>query len=255
MTERVLRASRQSTCAAALLATVLAAALGGCAGAAAQRSIADSFEGPDGLIAAEGHPATDGSPWVMTSGSLFRANGSAWSGVPDSGESPGETGSAVFRMVSKDDGFADVDLGLNLRIDDLVDTARTPAQDYDGAHIWVRYQSDRQLYAVSVDRRDATMIIKKKCAGGDTNGGTYYDLDSSVRNAPIPFGQWQRVTVSARDRPDGSVAINAERDGVTIEAIDDGVGCAPLRGPGAVGVRGDNAELRLADIEVVPVSG
>ena len=146
----------------------------------------------------------------MTSGSLFRANGSAWSGVPDSGESPGETGSAVFRMVSKDDGFADVDLGLNLRIDDLVDTARTPAQDYDGAHIWVRYQSDRQLYAVSVDRRDATMIIKKKCAGGDTNGGTYYDLDSSVRNAPIPFGQWQRVTVSARDRPDGSVAINAE---------------------------------------------
>jgi hypothetical protein len=146
-------------------------------------------------------------------------------------------------------------MSLNLRVDDLVETIRTPAQEYDGAHIWIRYKSDRELYAVSVDRRDSTMIIKKKCAGGDTNGGTYFDLDSYVLDTPIPFGQWQHVTVSARDRPDGTVVINATRDGATIEAVDNGVGCPPLRGSGAVGVRGDNAELRLADIEVVPAIG
>jgi hypothetical protein len=158
-------------------------------------------------------------------------------------------------MVSIDRDFSDVDINLDLRIDDLVETDRTPAQDYDGAHIWVRYQSDKQLYAVSVDRRDGTMIIKKKCAGGDTNGGTYYPLDSSVSDVPIPFGQWQHVTVSARDREDGTVAINASRDGMAIEAIDTGVGCPPLRGPGGVGVRGDNAEFRMASIDVAPSKG
>ena len=163
--------------------------------------IADSFAGPDGLIAAENHPATDGSPWEMTSGSLFRSNGNGWPGRPDAGGAPGATGSAVFRMLSVERDFSDVDMNVVLRVDDLVQTDRTPAQDFDGAHIWVRYQSDKQLYALSVDRRDGTMIIKKKCAGGAENGGTYYDLMPFVSGAPIPFGQWQHVTVSVRDRP------------------------------------------------------
>ena len=251
MTDSMIKRPARTT---AFLATVLLAGVCGCAGAAAQQSISDSFQGPDGLISSEDHPVDEGSPWLMTSGSLFRANGAGWTGRPDSGESPGETGSAVFRMVSRDNGFGDVDMSLSLQVDDLVETTRTPAQDYDGAHIWVRYQSDQQLYAVSVDRRDATMIIKKKCAGGDTNGGTYYDLDSPVVDAPIPFGQWQHVTVSARDRDDGAVTISAARDGVLVEAVDQGVGCPPLRGPGAVGVRGDNAELRFADIVVTPAA-
>ena len=105
---------------------------------------------------------------------------------------------------------------------------------------------------MSVDRRDGTMIIKKKCAGGADNGGTYYDLTPFVSGAPIPFGQWQHVTVSVRDRPDGSVAINASRDGTPMEALDTGVGCPPLRGGGGVGIRGDNAELRFASIVVDP---
>ncbi|RZT16242.1 hypothetical protein EV589_4402 [Mycobacterium sp. BK558] len=208
--------------------------------------IIDEFDGPDGLITAEGQPVPPAEPWLMTSGSLFRDNGTGWSGVPDDA-----TGSAVFRMVSVERDFDDVDLAVTLRVDDLSTTNRTPAQQYDGAHIWLRYESDRTLYAVSVDRRDGTMIIKKKCAGGTDNGGTYYDLNGKVSPAPIPFGQWQQVNVSARDQPDGSVRITADRDGMSMEGVDTGVGCPPLRS-GGVGIRGDNAELRFARIDVQP---
>ena len=133
--------------------------------------------------------------------------------MPDGGSRPDGNGSAVFRMVSVERGFDNVDVSVTLRVDQMVSTKRTPEQDFDGVHIWVRYQSDRQLYAVSVDRRDDTMIIKKKCAGGTDNGGTYYDLNSFVTNAPIPFGQWQNVAVAVRNQPDGSVKITATRDG------------------------------------------
>jgi hypothetical protein len=215
--------------------------------------ISDPFTGPDGLVAAEKHPPTAGSPWVMTSGSLFRDADEGWTGRPDDGHSEGDTGSAVFRMVSVQRGFADIDMTMRLRVDDLTETDRTPDQPFDGAHIWVRYKSDAQLYAVSVDRRDATMIIKKKCAGGNDNGGAYFDLSSFVTDAPIPLGQWQHISVAVRDEPDGSVAISASRDGRRVEAIDRGVGCSPLSGLGGVGLRGDNAELRFDDIRVVAI--
>ena len=211
--------------------------------------IVDEFDGPDGLITAEGQPVPPGGPWEMTSGSLFRDNDTGWSGLPDDA-----TGSAVFRMVSVERDFDDVDVSVTLRVDDLVTTGRTPDQDYDGAHIWVRYESERELYAVSVDRRDDTMIIKKKCPGGTDNGGTYYDLNGVVPGAPIPLGQWQNVTVSVHDQPDGSVKITANRDGLSMEAVDSGIGCAPLRG-GGVGIRGDNAELRFTKIVVLPLEG
>ncbi|WP_123025537.1 hypothetical protein [Mycolicibacterium stellerae] len=234
-------------------ASVLAAlvAVQGCSVAVASPAhIAETFAGPDELIAAEGTPGSDDASWDVTSGTLFRAGGNGWTGHPDAGGTPESTGSAVFRMVSEDRRFADLDMSVTLRVDALVETSRTPAQDYDGAHIWVRYRSDRELYAVSVDRRDATMIIKKKCPGGDSNGGTYYDLSPSLPDVPIPQGQWQHVAVSVRDLPDGSVHITAARDGVPIEATDDGIGCPALRGGGGVGIRGDNAELRFANIIV-----
>jgi hypothetical protein len=211
----------------------------------------DPFDGPDGLIAAEGHPATDGSPWLMTSGSLYRRNGYGWTGRPDGGERPGSTGSAVFRMVSVERGFGDVTVSMRLRVERMGETRRTPDEEFDGAHVWVRYRSDRELYAVSVDRRDDKMIIKKKCPGGDDNGGTYYELTEPTPG-PLVFGAWQEVSVTARDLPDGSVEITGTRDGRTMRAIDRGVGCTPLTGTGGVGLRGDNSELWFDNIAVTP---
>ena len=155
-------------------------------------------------------------------------------------------------MVSLERDFGDVTMEVTLQVADLSSTERTPPQDYDGAHIWVRYQSEYELYAVSVDRRDGIMVIKKKCAGGPDNGGTYYDLNHEMPGFPIPFDSWQKVTVNVYDQPDGSVTITASRDGYTMAATDTGVGCAPLHG-GGVGVRGDNAELRFARIVVQPL--
>lgn len=233
-----------------LLSLVLVAA---CASdPSAPSAIADTFVGPNGLIAAPGRPRAAGEPWELTSGTLFRADNTGWSGVPDDGRAEGSNGSAVFRMVSYERAFGNVDMTVTLRVDGLVETDRTPAQDYDGAHIWVRYRSDAELYAVSVDRRDGTMIIKKKCPGGDTNGGTYHDLSESVRDAPIPFGAWQRIVVTVRNQPDGSVAVDATRDGHSVRAVDTGVGCRVIP-DGGVGVRGDNADLRLGSVIVQPV--
>ncbi|WP_232375318.1 hypothetical protein [Mycolicibacterium baixiangningiae] len=198
----------------------------------------------------ESFAGNDTSTWAVTSGSLFRDDDEGWTGIPDAGRGEGDTGSAVFRMVSARRDLTDIDVALRLEVPQLVTTARTPAQNFDGAHIWVRYQSDRQLYAVSVDRRDATMVIKKKCAGGDSNGGRYLDLGAVVADAPIPFGRWQQISVAVRNKPDGSVTISANRDGHTVAATDSGIGCPPLR-EGGVGIRGDNAELRFDDIRVV----
>lgn len=231
----------------------VAVSLAGCAGAVVEPTGLDDFSGPDGLIASEHESAEEDSPWTVTSGSLFRAQGAGWTGVPDEGGRPGMTGSAVFRMVSSDKTFGDVDVTLSLDVVELVTTQRTPPRDYDGAHVWVRYRSPEELYAVSVDRRDGKMVIKKKCPGGDVNGGTYHDLSPVVGGAPIPFGRRQHVLVSVRDLPGGAVAINATRDGTAVSGIDTGIGCAPLTGAGGVGLRGDNAELRFADFVVEPI--
>ncbi|MGH3889330.1 MAG: hypothetical protein ACRDSZ_22685 [Pseudonocardiaceae bacterium] len=222
-----------------------------CAPPMAAQPIVDTFTGPDGLIASPGQPAS-ASPWVLTSGSLFRSHNQGWTGRPDDGRSEDGNGSAVFRMVSVERGFVDVDVGLRMRVDDLVSTARTPAQDFDGAHVWVRYQSDEQLYAISVYRRDGMMAIKKKCVGGPSNGGRYIDLTPPISDRPIGLARWQMVTVTVRDLPDGSVQIIGSRDGWRLEAVDHGAECPPLRGRGGVGFRGDNAELRIDDVSVQP---
>jgi hypothetical protein len=224
------------------LATLLVLCLCACTTPTAHAGIVEDFDGPAGLVAAEGLPPS--GPWQLTSGSLFRDAGTGWTGTPNE-----STGSAVFRMVSVERDFGDLYMSLALQVNDLVTTSRTPAQDYDGAHIWVRYRSDRELYAVSLDRRDGTITIKKKCEGGPDNGGTYYDLNGYQGGAPIPFGAWQDIRVGVRDQPDGSVRITASRDGLHMEAVDSGIGCAPLR-RGGVGIRGDNAEMRFRRIRV-----
>jgi hypothetical protein len=207
--------------------------------------LSSDFTGPDGVITSAEDGEAEPSPWRMTSGSLYRDNDVGWTGRINN-----STGSAVFRMVSKADDFGDVDVHVRLRVDRIVTTDRTPEQSYDGAHVWVRYRSPTESYGVSVDRRDGAMAIKKKCTGGPSNDGSYYDLTPELRTAGLPRQEWQEIDITVVDLPDGAVAISARRDGEKIQAVDTGVGCAPLVGPGAVGLRGDNAELRFDDYTV-----
>jgi hypothetical protein len=224
----------------------------------------DTFDQPDGLITndfAHWNPnnsqSVKSADWEMTSGSLFAKDGEAFTGVPDGCEdstptSVSCTGSAVFRLNSVRRDFGDVALSLNVVNDRLVTTSRTPAVDFDGIHLWLRYQSEYELYAVSFNRRDGHIVIKKKCEGGSENGGTYYELGKGeLAGFPIPFGAVQHVTATARNLPSGFVELTLARDGSTLlSVVDEGVGCAPITAPGAIGVRGDNDEFSFDDLAV-----
>jgi hypothetical protein len=207
--------------------------------------IDDSFAGPDAVLAQEPDDSPNGL-WNMNSGTLYRKDDAGWTGEPDS-----RNGSAIFRMNSTVDELPpEIDVTLDLRIDKLVETNATPEVDWDGAHVWVRYLAEDELYAVTVARRDGSMVIKKKVPGGPSNGGTYHELGSK-KNVPIPFGQWMEVSVEVRDLANGDVEITLHRDEHTLRVLDGGVGGARPLHSGRMGVRGDNADMRFKNILVV----
>jgi len=129
--------------------------------------LAEVFTRPDGLITNEHASWSPSDPaavvsgtWRVTSGSLFADGNNAWTGVPDdrqpdAGSAHG-TGSAVFRLVTRRTDLGDVQVSLRLRNLGLVSTASTPPAAWDGVHLFLRYQSQYQLYYASVNRRDAT---------------------------------------------------------------------------------------------------
>lgn len=219
----------------------------------------DRFEYPDGLITNEfalwnpTSPEARISPfWEMTAGSLFAQGGSGWTGVPDgctdsSPDSDPCTASDVFRLNTTDYDFGNVTVSLDLRSNYLTSSALTPAVAWDGVHVWLHYQSEYNLYYASFQRRDGRIVIKKKCVGGDDNGGTYYELGvGEVTGYPIPFGQWRHIAAKIQDNPDGTVTITMYSEGTQLlTATDDGVGCAPITAPGAVGIRGDNDDFNF----------
>jgi hypothetical protein len=209
---------------------------------------ADSFDEPDRLVTDDfshwnpnSPKATPSPDWEMTSGSLYAKGGEAW------------TESSVFRLNTVRHDFGDVTLSLNVVDRRLFTTSSTPAVAWDGIHLWLRYQSEYSLYAVSFNRRDGHVVVKKKCPGGSENGGTYYELgQGEVAGFPIPFGAVQQVSATARNVA-GGVAIALSRNGTQLLTVtDSGLGCAPIASPGAIGVRGDNAEFSFDNLVVAP---
>ena len=227
----------------------------------------DSFSSPDGLITNEyaywnpsdsaAHRSAD---WEMDSGSLFARAGAGWTGpvtdncAPDR-DSATCTNSGVFRLNTKRRDFDAVRVDMRLRAnafdsrDESADPD-TPAVDWDGVHIWLHYVDEYELYYASVNRRDGSVVIKKKCRGGTDNGGTYYEL-ASASGPPAPMGAWQQVGASIQTNADQTVTIKLYREGQQlIEATDTGVGCTAITAPGAVGVRGDNLDFDIDDFTV-----
>jgi len=203
------------------------------------------------------HPNAPGarhSPdWAMTSGSLFGADGAGWTGRPD-GERPDATSSratdsAVFRLASRRRDFGDTRVSLRLRLSRLVTTPRTTARSYDGVHLWLRFHSEQECYAVSVARRDGKAAVKRKTPGGPSNGGTYVTL--ATARAPMPQDTWTDVGATVTDLPDHLVRITLEVAGRRVlDVTDDAPG--GLSSPGGVGIRGDNAEFSFRDFAAQP---
>ncbi len=224
----------------------------------------DQFSQPDGLITNEyayydpGESDAVASPrWQLDSGSLFALGNTGWSGIPDdrvpNAKSTNGTDSAIFRLVTRQSNFADVAVSLRLDNQGLVTTPSTPAVDWDGIHIFLRYQSEFSLYYASINRRDGTAVIKKKVPGGPDNGGTYYELTSYVSHA-VPYNTWQSIKATVRTNADGSVTIDLYSGGqLVVEGVDTGIGGPPITSAGRVGIRGDNCNFRFDDFRVDPL--
>lgn len=224
---------------------------------AAEILLQDNFTYPDGLITNEyafwnpNDTTAIRSPiWDSDSGSFFASGGAGWTGVPNNigpnRLSTNGNNSSVFRLNTKRTDFENVSVEFDLLNQGLNTSPTTPAVSWDGLHIWLRYQSEYYLYYASINRRDNTVVIKKKIPGGPSNGGTYYELTKYVPHA-VPYGTWHHVRATALTNPDGSVTISLYDGGtLLVRATDDGtIAGPPIKGPGRVGIRGDNANLKF----------
>ncbi len=246
----------------------MALAYGSAQPAQAATLFSDTFTRPDGLLTNEyafwsptDNAAAVSPDWQLDSGSMFIQGNAAWSGVPDdcaSGtKSPNAassncTNSAIFRLNTKRFDFKDVKLSFSLLSNGLSSTPSTPPVDWDGIHIFLRYQSEFELYYASINRRDQTSILKKKCPGGTDNGGTYYELSRNVAHPWSP-GSWQHISATVKTNRDNTVTIALYDDkGLIVQATDQNIGkCAPITGAGAVGIRGDNNNFKIDDFNVM----
>jgi hypothetical protein len=228
------------------------------------------LSGPDRLVSNEWAHFNPGvrtarrSPdWDVTSGSLYVRGGVGWSGppdaaTPDAGSSDG-TGSRVFRATSRRRNFGDVQVRLRLRTVRLLDRdGGDPAEPTDGVHLFLRHQSPAHLYAVSLNRRDRQVVVKKKLPGGRENGGTYVTLGQAAHR--FTLGRWQSFgvrIVSVGRSVTLTVTLGSDPPGdghehVVLEVVDDGRQGAPIHLPGAVGLRGDNCEFEFSDFRASP---
>lgn len=105
----------------------------------------------------------------MTSGSLFANGGLAWTGNPDSCSkasligTPSCTNSNVFRLNSKSAYSGNLKISLDLYQNK--DFHGDP-DAWHGVHIWLRYQSQYNLYYASINRADGNVVIKRKVPCG-----------------------------------------------------------------------------------------
>lgn len=67
----------------------------------------------------------------------------------------------------------------------------------------------------------------------------------------MPYKTWQKVEATVKNNADGSVTIELFADGkLLVEAIDSGMGGAPISTPGKGGIRGDNANFKFKNFTV-----
>ena len=198
-------------------------------------------------------PGIHTSPdWIVTSGSLFSYDDTGWTGIPDdvapNFTSSNGTDSAVFRAVTRRADFTNVAVSFKLKVSGLVTTQRTPANAYDGVHVFLRYKNPRYLYVVSVYRRDGIVAVKEKIPGGTANGGTYSTLAEALYR--IPFHKWIPIRVTIVTLSDKAVRIQLIVNGrqlLTVTHVSNGV---PPIVEGRVGLRGDNCEFFFRDFTV-----
>lgn len=190
--------------------------------------------------------------WEMDSGSLFLKDGKYWTGNPDdispNYNSSNGNNSAVFRLNTKPN-YGNSSTEFTFKLNKYVTTKTTPSVSWDGAHVFLRYQSQYNLYYASFVRRDGKVVIKKKCPGGPSNNGTYYDLSSYV-SASFPVGAEANIRATVQNLTDRVRIELYKNNQLLVAGEDKGVGCSQIRQNGRTGIRGDNADFNFWNWQV-----
>lgn len=215
----------------------------------------EPFAYPNGLITngyAYDHADGIESPiWEVSSGSLFASGGWGYTGQPDNCATDRDsvpcTMSATFRAFT-DQSFTLLSAHVKATFKPIGWTNLTTN---DGIKLWNRLGlQGKEDYVALVDDPTGRVYIKKKCAGGTVNGGTYYTLADDPNASQWTLGTVHTARFAALTQTNGSVILKLFRDGVLeLQATDNGVGCAPLLS-GQMGVRSDDAEFMFDDFQV-----
>lgn len=192
------------------------------------------------------------------------------SGTPDR-FSGSATGSNVFRLNTFRTFAGNVKVSLALKNNSDIHESNCNSNGTcgHGVHIWLRHQTQYDLYYVSLNRADNKVIIKRKVPCGTDNEGIYFELAQAAH--AWTTGTWQHFSMTVQTNGDGSVTLKVYDDdtGTLItQGTDTGgtnanwsSGCAtpgryptaqypPLVNAGAVGVRGDYDDFNLDDFTV-----
>ena len=124
------------------------------------------------------------------------------------------------------------------------------------AEVVLRYQFPYSFYAVVVDRGQGTAALEKESAGESASPAQRRPLAAPAA-LPAAGAGWARLRATIVNEPDGSVELTLYAgDALLAKAVDDGsIGGPPIRGPGALSVRVDGAELAAADLFVTALPG
>jgi hypothetical protein len=228
----------------------------------------DLLNGPDRIVTngyahfSKNSCSIRSDKWDVSSGTLMIRGGVGYSGVPTDEEhsichSESATNSYIFRMTARTASIGNAVTSFDYMLKQH-GGGGGKVNSYDGVHLWLGYQDETALYAVSVGRWDHRIVVKKKTptvVSGCTdpaNGGCYEDISNIVSDATLTAaGVWHHVAATKGLDSAGNVTIGVVIDGVNVlNVVDKGAIGAPYK-TGQVGIRGDNTEFYLKNFTVM----
>lgn len=239
----------------------------------------DYFLDPDGLLTNEyaHHNPADlqailSESWVMTSGSVFTQDQTAWTGILDSC-SPDPlssicTNSNVFRLWTRQKFEGNINVTFRLR----QNGSTSNSESWHGTHIILRQQNPYNFYSLSINRVDENIVIKRKVPCGPSNQGTYFNISNFVSHEWDP-NVWNKYMVSIKTEASGNVWLGIydnshEPPELLVSGIDVGgtngnwrsdcqtegaypnSAYSPITESGHIGVRGDFVNFNFDDFKV-----
>jgi hypothetical protein len=170
----------------------------------------------------------------------------------------GHVREGVFRIWTRAKFSTPITVIMDLTVNEFTTQRAEAVAGWNGVKFWLcrslqtpgprgRIDDGAQSgYTAEVCLRDGRVYVQKKV-------GETYHLLAGPSIAPFELGRSHRVGGRVTPNRDGSVRIEVMRNGVTIHtAVDDGSkGGPPLTGGGRVGIRGDNVDFNLRNLEII----